>query len=543
MAGIFRRRWPVFVFLGLCLAVLASTGTAYTPPRIPDELVAHLSQSVVVRHWIAHPEQAPGHLRERFQQVNKALGQAREQVVAEGTPQLFNLDGFGLPQNEESVTVCRSSPNVVVGGTNDYRGIIDPQFNLTGWHLSTDGGNTVAREGLLPPVDVAGTLRPSGGDPVYVADAGCDIYAGSLNYDPFDPFLQSNGIGVYKSDPATLASCPGGSDPSCWPVRRAIAVAEPSHFLDKEWVHVGVSGDAGLVVWTVFADFAIDPQAPLGFTGASIKAVRCDSNLVSCTEPILISGDDPDVEFADVTVGPDGRTYITWSEIQGELEETAQTFVHKLRVAEPGSTDFGRTMIVAREDRAIPFGGFLHANDFRVATYPKHEVASVGGRRPRIFVVWDACVERPLDFICEEPQILLRYSDNGGRGWSRPVTLSQGGDNYFPTIALDPTTSRLVVAWYTNRFDSQFHNRQDVEVVTLDPATLAVTNRQRITPVSNETEADPLLGGFFIGDYFEVFAHDGTAYVHFNANFRQVRLLGLGIPVPQQDNFLVKVPE
>jgi hypothetical protein len=62
------------------------------------------------------------------------------------------------------------------------------------------------------------------------------------------------------------------------------------------------------------------------------------------------------------------------------------------------------------------------------------------------------------------------------------------------------------VAYYTNRFDPVFHNRQDVELVELNAATSAVTDRQRLTSLSNESEADPLLGGLFIGDYIEVYA-------------------------------------
>jgi hypothetical protein len=67
----------------------------------------------------------------------------------------------------------------------------------------------------------------------------------------------------------------------------------------------------GLVVWAVYTDFVNDASAPLGFTSATIKAVRCDANLAFCTPPILISSTDQDVQFADVTIGQDGGTYIT----------------------------------------------------------------------------------------------------------------------------------------------------------------------------------------------------------------------------------------
>jgi len=83
-------------------------------------------------------------------------------------------------------------------------------------------------------------------------------------------------------------------------------------------------------------------------------------------------------------------------------------------------------------------------------------------------------------------------------------------------------------------------SQQVALLVTVDPRAVVVEKRQRVTTPSNESEADPLLGGFFIGDYIEVFAHEGTAWVHYNANYRQIRLLGGGRPVNQQDNFLVR---
>jgi hypothetical protein len=268
--------------------------------------------------------------------------------------------------------------------------------------------------------------------------------------------------------------------------------------------------------------------------------VRCDANLNDCTEPILISNDDKAVQYADVTIGPDGRTYLTWTEVLGVLEQEPQTFIHKLRIAPAGSTEFGPERIVHRERQPIPFGRFLHANDFRVATYPKNTVKLLDGSSSRIFVVWDACAARIFDeSVCEEPRILLKYSNDEGRSWSEVKVLSVDGDNYFPAIADDSTGAYLAVTWFTNRRDAQFHNRQDVELATIAPDG-QVAKRQFLTQTSNESEADPLLGGFFIGDYIEVFAHQGTAYVHYNANYRSIRVLGQGFRIPQQDNYLTK---
>jgi hypothetical protein len=518
----------------------------------------HLSQSAALHYYMAHPDQAPSAVRNilaRARQFANTEPLGERSAPSPGSTagvvaDVFNRDDTGFPQNEESVTACGDGGNVVASGTNDYRGLLDPQGNFTGWYLSTNGGRSVRNEGLLPPLMVRGEVLPSGGDPVVQSDNACNIYMASLNYgaDAFD--TGSNGIGLYKTTPRTLANCPQGEDPdnlthqACWPNRRLVATAEVvggvGHFLDKEWFDVGRSGDAGRVVWVTYSDFANDVNAPMGFTGAQIKAVRCDADLDSCTDPILISGTDEDVQFSDVTISDSGATLVTWAQIEGELEGTPQTFTVKARIASPGSTTFGPTRTVSRETSPIPFGGTLHANDFRVATYPKSIMPTVNGKA-RPTVVWERCRFRALDTICEEAEIVMSWSRNGGQTWSRPSVISLRGDNYFPAISDETGNPRFVVAYFTNRFDGVFHNRQDVEMVTIDPVKGDVTRRQRVTSVSNESEADPLLGGFFIGDYIDAHLVGNQAYVAYNANYRQERLLGEGFPIPQQDNYLSTV--
>jgi hypothetical protein len=208
---------------------------------------------------------------------------------------------------------------------------------------------------------------------------------------------------------------------------------------------------------------------------------------------------------------------------------------------------FGPVHTVYEETNAIPFGGFLHANDFRVATYPKSDIVNVNGV-PRIFVIWDACAHRFLDTVCEEPLIKLSYSlDPDGNTWSPPIELSNGGDNYFPTISADRTgtTNNIAASWYTNYYDIGFHNAQDVQAVSINPSTGRSQGQKRLTgPQSNETESDPLLGGVFIGDYIEGVLIKNRYYVHYNANYRQMRILGFfeplasQFPLNQQDNYL-----
>jgi hypothetical protein len=135
--------------------------------------------------------------------------------------------------------------------------------------------------------------------------------------------------------------------------------------------------------------------------------------------------------------------------------------------------------------------------------------------------------------------VKLRYSDDQGTTWTRTKVLSAGGDNYFPSISANRGGAGLAVTWFTNRFDKVFHNRQDVELASV-AANGTVSARHRLTRVSNESEADPILGGAFIGDYIEVYAHRNRALVAYNANYRSERLLGEGFAIPQQDNYLAR---
>jgi hypothetical protein len=514
-------------------------------------LLAHLSQGAVARYLLAHPEAREGVAAIKGQGASAASGARSGDSPEAAIRDLFNRDQLGLPQNEETVSACRKNPRYVVGGANDYRGLIDPQGNFSGWYFSTDGGRTVSKEGLLPAIPLNGEPIPSGGDPVVQNEDSCTFYFGSINYtlptetEPF--FGGRNSIALYKSDPATLSRCEGGrepdrlSTPGCWRgilvAHEALAPSGAGHFLDKEWLDVGRSGSAGKVVWLVWSDFVVDPDAPLGFTSASIKAARCKADLSSCTNPILISGAQADIQFADVTIARSGRVLITWAEIHGELEQTRQTFTIHARVAEPGSTSFGPDHLVAEEANPLPFGGRLHAEDFRTATYPKSIMPRLGNHE-RIYVTWDRC-RAFIDALsaCEEPEILLTHSDDLGATWSKPQPISIGGDNFFPAISDEISNPNFVIAYYTNRRDF-FHHRYDVELLTLSASSGQVTKRQIVTPAPNEPDADPTLGGAFIGDYFDVDLLGTRVWVHYNANYRRVSVLGEGVPVAQQDNFL-----
>jgi hypothetical protein len=558
----------LFVLIAVMAIPLQAAAEEENNRDVQEGLLAHVSQQVALRFAATQPDAVEGTLREAGERLREIRAEALARVAGSGSTRRawpgwqggygaqlsdrFNLDDVGLPQNEESVAACPSQPKYVLSGANDYRYLLDPELNSTGYYFSTDGGRSVTKEGLLPSIASGGEPAnlPSGGDPVIQTDRQCNFYFLDLNYPADNPFANRNGIGLYRTTLENLKSCPAGDDPdqltqpACWPDRKLVAFADiPAEtgigsFLDKPWFDVGPDGAGGKQIWITYSDFANDPNAPLGFTGAQIKAVHCDADTLACEQPIVISGTDEDIQFSDVTIANDGSTLITWAQIEGELEETAQVFTVKAVVIPPGSTTPGPTRIVNREVNPIPFSGFLHANDFRVATYPKSIMPMVNGK-PRMFVVWDRCQYNLLDSTCEESQIYLTWSNDMGETWSKPVSISKDGDNYFPAISDEyQGTGKFAVAWFTNRRDPIFHNRQDVELVLVGKYSGRVLKRQWVTRLPNESEADPILGGAFIGDYIDVDRTPGVSYVAYNANYRKIKVLGEGFPVPQQDNYL-----
>jgi hypothetical protein len=546
----------------LCLVMLASapaagaaTGPTSLPPVGSNASLPFMSQAVSIHKWARDPASAPTRdLRARFTTVKRARAAVRngQAPSADGTQAVlsnipFTGDSHGLPQNEESVTVCRNDATKVLGGTNDFRGLVLPGF--TGWHYSANGGAGLAREGGLPPLPGG---VPSQGDPVAASQPGCALYMSSLNFND-----KTSQIGLYRTAPEALtapactpnANGANRADPDCWLARRAIMSTNSDDvFYDKQWTDAGQSGAAGNVVWTAATRFSSTADA-----GSSrIRAVRCNRTIDACTGEIQISDPaDSDfvngnrfTQFSHVEIGDSGRTYISWVAATINPNTGAQTFTVKVKSAPPGSTAFGPSKVVATLPNAIGFGSLLVADSFQVATVPQMTSKLISPTVERVFVSYEVCQQQKQG-LCYGPQARLsRFDVNPATGATGAVATSivsvpGSSSNYFTSVNADPFQGKLAMVYYTNRVDP-FDHRQAVELATLN-LTGGVTQRQLISPV-NEPDADPFLGGIFIGDYIEVAPRNGVALTHYNANFLK-KVFQPTIPPPtpavnQQDNFL-----
>src|SRR6266540_3582621 len=171
-------RLPFLGLLAAGIVALPAAGAGAPASKVSPGVLAHLSQAVGLRYWASQPAAAPAPLQARLAALKKV---GKHKAGKGAKSKAYNFDDLGLPQNEESIAACRTNTKYVLGGTNDYRGLLDPDGDFTGWHFSTDGGASLANEGLLPKLTISGVDVPSGGDPVDVADDGCNLYAGSLN--------------------------------------------------------------------------------------------------------------------------------------------------------------------------------------------------------------------------------------------------------------------------------------------------------------------------------------------------------------------------
>ncbi len=536
-----RLAWLVIVAVLATGAAVGASALSTNDTFVPSHDLAVRSRAFAMRYFVENPDAGPVGLRDALHRIRTgALRPAsvtaapQPAVTSPVAAHVFNRDATGLPQNEESGSACPTDPNFVLQGMNDYRGLLSQSQDLTGFAFSDDGGATVKQDGQLPSVTIGSTTVPSSGDPVDRWSQNCTAFASDIDFTAnFFGLTSESAVVVRSSSSGNLDVC--SSPQSCWPKAKVVdSTTSDSVFLDKDWMDVGRSGTAE-VVWVTYTRFVGE--------NAYIEAVRCNLALTSCTAPIQVS-DNTDTGFGAfvqgsyVVIGPDGRVYVTYE----TFAQTGAMKAIKLKIAPAGSTAFAAAKVVAKPAGGIPPNGRLAADDFRVGTLAKAAVAMVGAT-PRVFVADEECTVTG-NGLCEGSQVKVRYSDDSGASWST-MTFGPGStQNYFPTVAVDATATpnKVVLSWYTNGNDT-FAHRDDVELASF-PADLSATPAlTRVTPASNEPDADPLLGGAFIGDYFEVTATGGNAYVSFNENRRKQQFVGDGVPVFQQDNYLAIVPD
>ncbi|MBI3841003.1 MAG: hypothetical protein HY297_03490 [Thaumarchaeota archaeon] len=510
-------------------------------------------------------------------QSGPLLGPSQPQSVDPGATRFIN-DSSYMPQSETTVAVDPSNPQRIVGGFNDARYFFCPYLraadcpsgytkSVSGFSTSTDGGASVSKSDDIPGIPVTETNLSSStsgpgfllswGDPSVVAGTAGAFYYGSL---AIDPDTGANGIMIAKSnanlwDPNFSCSTPleSPSTNSCWTTKLVYSnltyqcvgdgLCGTTSFEDKDWLAVDLDTGSAFygdvyIGWTHF------------FTeGTSGAYLAMCTPFLSCVmlsggPAALASGADPYADFSTPAVGGDGTVYLAWCTFG-----TASTFGPvdcEVRSSSPGGTAFGAVheimsfMGIGTDlpgDSAII--GFA-TEQFRASSTLTFASDSSGATNSLYFAIPLCTSGNYYDFQdlvlfpsdnpgnCGTSAVIFAKSANRGVDWTTPVSISTPAVVVQPTITVDPATAAVVVAYYSSQFDA-FDHRLDVIASISNDGGLTFSDT-RVTPVSNEPNADPSLfdyvrafGGAFVvpqyGDYMGAAAFGGKVWVLFTGNY------------------------
>lgn len=473
----------------------------------------------------------------------------------------FNLESLtgAVPQNEESLDLLLSrvsaGTDLVMMGANDYRALFYSGglgFSVTGYYVNRDSDCDPEFEGGLPTVEdplEPGNYLYGNGDPVVAADPVRDaFFMADLRFDG-----STTAIGVFRTTSTKLLDvgpCPGGTHDEltasgCWSERVAVNPLPGTfavYFQDKPHLAVDErsSGAGAGNVYITASEFNF-------FTFFSrIWLVACTNNLSDCSAPVLVSGSDYNTQFSHVAVRPDGRVTVTYINVSNTGAYDIK-YVSCLPHAAPANPSCGTRRLVTSELQPLRFGGWLAAQDFRIATYPKHDHRQ-DANGTEAYVVWDRCRVAPVfDYACPEADVWVAASANDGASWSKRNLYSASQDQFFPWIKTDRSTNVVNIVYYSTQNDT-FQHLVQVFLRHIDPGAStpdANADLFTLTTLKNDPAADLWIGGYFFGDYIGVavrgtgVAGQSRSYTGFTFNNIQATWVGLG--VPQQNNHLSRV--
>ncbi|MGH9053017.1 MAG: sialidase family protein [Acidimicrobiia bacterium] len=396
------------------------------------------------------------------------------------TPEEGGDDGGNAQQNEPSVAINPSEPDVIVAGANDYCGV--PTFGdaWMGFYVSQDGGATWVNS-LNPgyPTDTSAEGQESpifgragaSGDPIQDWDNDNHLFYGGISFNRTDPnqsglITPTNGD-VIVSTWVRDASAPLGMD-----YLRTVIVGEgtPSAFFfgrfnDKpslrvdDWPDSPHEGNV-YVSWTLFPGAGRD----------QILFSRSTDQGVTFSRPIKISSRVANAQGSDIAVAPDGTVYVVWRQfadvaagVDNAIEfvkstDGGRTFSSPQRIAEIVPFDRSDQYVTGSPARDCGDGPFLCETEFvfhRVATLPQAVVDGEGA----LHVTWEELIPADDNGDTYRPdgqaQIVVTTSADGGASFTDPVFLDPQptGHQWWPNLEYDKSEDTLVAVYYDSRTD------------------------------------------------------------------------------------------
>lgn len=506
-----------------------------------------------------------------------ATTQAGTSPCSNSTGAKFNLEPLHgmreirvpMPQNETPVDFIPGGglggSDLVIGGANDYRGIIEPEvtgfsgivpphgwgFSATGYYVHRSGSGCGSDfEGGLPHLVYSPTNETlfGMGDPVIAVDAKRNlVYAADLRFG-----YTVSGIGLFRTTAANLNSastCPDGThltdasgndtvSAGCWPASMLLA-ADPNvgDLDDKPHLRVderstGVGAGDIYLTYTWFTS-----------TASVINLVTCPAaftSILDCSSPQTISHpNDVSTQFSHISVRPDGVITISYVNFEVFVLPQGNPFLVeqaniKLVTCTPNGAPNPPTCslpsVVAQEKQPIPFSAIAEQG-FRMDTYPTHDQRfNPATGQYEEFVVWTRCAVQGIFPVgdgkqydwaqCPETKVAMSYSTAGSGAeikWSHPVALDTSPhDQFFPWVRTDHEKNTVQIIYYSSENDPSGHLLQVMENDVV-PGNYSASSPQVLTTTQFNPSADFVLGDLdpFFGDYIGIAARQGHAYVHF----------------------------
>ena len=402
-------------------------------------------------------------------------------------------------RDTQSETTTIAFGNTVIVAYNDSGSNAVSSSKFTGYARSTDGGLTFTDLGTLPTV-----TGGDAGDPILARDNSSGrVYLSTL---------RSSGVGiqVFRSD---------NNGQSFSAPTTAFTSFSSGDFADKEWITVdNFAGSGQGNVYLAARNFPGTGSA----TPAGVFFSRSTNAGDTWSTPLQISSGGQGV---NVVVGTDHSVYVFWYE----------SSTIRMRKSTDQGASFAAAVTVATLT-GIGTNGSLGL-EFRSNSFAQAAVNPVSGA---IYLVYN---DDPAG--ADRGNIFFRQSTNGGATWSAATIVNDDAgttDQFFPTLAIDPSGTRLFVGWYDRRTTNNTYIANMGAIANVNPATNSISFGANFVVSDDIYPAvfgvDPAINATYMGDYDTVSA---TA-THFHYSFADNRLPSLARAGNQADVRHVRIP-
>src|SRR6266404_6256277 len=407
------KRFGLLFFVCAVLCALPGSAAAQklpriTPRKVQDDKNDHMS---AMGHLAARVSAA---LQQKGIVTGRALVAPPNPTGDKGctnAPDCFDdNDGPAGGQAETSIAVDSTGQHIVVG-FNDTRGFGLNPISVSGYFYSDDGGKTFIDGGQLPSPasDTIGTAKfpEVFGDPDVKYLGACTFVYSSIILKKFSATTVAQTMGIHRStDCGHTWTGPFEVTSATNPNGFTTTSGSPVDAADKEFMDIDRATGRLILSWTNFT--------PVAVGGIEMSTTYSDDAL-SGNPPTwstrqVVSATVPDGQSSVPRFGGNGsNAYVVWRRFPSFYTNT---------VAFARSTDNGNTWKPSVDLTSEFFTTDSEIGNDRPNNFPSLTVDSSTGR------VWIFYYDQGIDTSGDLSQVTYTFSDDGGRKWSQPTTLT-----------------------------------------------------------------------------------------------------------------------